>query len=102
LCCKVASSFGDQEIHIDGAWGLTYTAGTCKINWYTVAPVSDDQIERREVAVRITMGAPTLFALRGLLETQSKSLEERGVVMLIEASDDEAADKTGDGGRSES
>lgn len=72
---------GDAEIHIDGAWGLTYTgAGTCKINLYTVAPNEDNNIERREVAARLTMTAQTMFALRDYLDSNCKTLQEHGVI----------------------
>jgi len=67
---------GDQEIHIDGAWGLMISSGNCKINLYTLVPTEDHDVERREVAARITMSIPTLFALRDFFDAQVKFLQE--------------------------
>lgn len=72
---------GDTEIHVDGAWGLTYTGGgTCKINLYTVAPNEDSEIERREMVARVTMTTQTMFALKDYLDKNCKILLERGLV----------------------
>jgi hypothetical protein len=71
---------GDPEIHVDGAWGLTYVNGICKLNFYTVTSNTDENIERREVAVRISMILPTFVALRDLLIKQCDTLAEKGVL----------------------
>lgn len=74
---------GDNEIFIDGMWGLTYSsAGICKIHLYTTAPEANDRVERREVVTRLTMAALTLFAVRDFLIDNCKQLEERGFVQV--------------------
>ena len=85
---------GDQEIHIDGAWGLTYTRGICKINLYTVVPTEEEGVERREVAARITMAVPTFFAMRKLFNQLCDALEERGLFTTAEKQTSEIAEKT--------
>ena len=68
---------GDLEIFVDGAWGLTFINGVCKLNLFTVAPDAEGEPERREVAARISMALPTFFSLRDLLVSQCEDLEQR-------------------------
>lgn len=68
---------GDPEIYIDGAWGFTYVNGVCKITTYTVVPTAEPNHERREVAARIIMSLPVIFALKDYLIGQCKRLEEQ-------------------------
>ncbi len=84
---------GDLEIHIDGAWGLTYAGGACKINLYTIAPTTEDNYERREVVARITMLPQVLFALKSYLDRQCKRLLEMGIVLSPEELPKELAEK---------
>ena len=67
---------GDPEIYIDGAWGFMATHGICKVTTYTIAPTEEPNFERREVAVRLTMTLPVLFALRDFLNMQCKKIED--------------------------
>ena len=85
---------GDLEIHIDGAWGLTFTRGTCKINLYTIVPTEEEGVERREVAARITMLLPTLFAMRKFFNELCDSLDKMGVVTTVEQQTGKTVEKT--------
>ena len=86
---------GDNEIHIDGAWGLTYINGACKINLFSTAPTEPkNSIERREVAVRIVMAVPTVFALKDYLVDQCKHLQEKGVVRTEDQSQQTPVEST--------
>lgn len=85
---------GDQEIYIDGAWGFTFTQGACKLNLYTVVPTAEQGIERREVAARITMFAPTFFALRDFLIRQCEFLEEQFEERLEDQTGDDADEES--------
>ena len=84
---------GDQEIHIDGAWGLTYIRGICKINLYTIVPTAEEGVERREVAARITMVVPTLLAMRQFFNELCDTLEEKGLVTSTEEHISETVEK---------
>jgi len=76
----IGSADGDQELYIDGAWGLTVTSGgICKINLFTVAPETDGS-ERREVVARLAMPVRTLFALKDFIAAQCDRLIQEGVV----------------------
>lgn len=67
---------GDPEIYIDGAWGFMAAQGMCKITTYTTAPTEEPNFERREVAARLTMTLPVLYALRDFLNKQCKRLDD--------------------------
>ena len=84
---------GDLEIHVDGAWGVAYTNGICKLQFYTVAPIIEEKYERREVAVRIAMVAPIFFGLRDYLIEQCKRLEEGGIVSPPEGLPEQRAEE---------
>lgn len=73
---------GDNEIWIDGAWGLTVVGGICKINLYTIAPEANSEFERREVCARLTMSPILMVQLRDLLSGNIKLLEERGIITI--------------------
>ena len=96
------SEAGDQEIHIDGAWGFTFASGACKINLYTIAPTAEKNLERREVVARITMVVPTLFALRDYLDRQCKMLEKDGIVFASRESAEAAGERPKDPDKSDS
>lgn len=79
---------GDPEIYIDGAWGFNFVNGICKITTFTVTPTIEPDHERREVAARILMTPPVLFALRDYLIRQCKVIEEQ--LLSVSAEDIQA------------
>ena len=86
--------FGDLEIYVDGAWGVTASSTGIKINFFTTIP-TEEPIERREVAARLVMSLNVFYQLREFLDIQCKKLEEGGMVVKIDpASLAEAVDKS--------
>lgn len=90
--CLYGNETGDKEVYIDGVWGFTFTNGTCKLNLFTIAPVEDPKFERREVAIRVSMQASTMFALRDFLNNQCRVLEEKGLFKQVEIAQGEPAE----------
>ncbi len=69
---------GEPEIFVDGAWGVLYGNGVCKINLYSTAATDpEENIERREVAVRLVMSVITMRQLADFFATNVKKIEDR-------------------------
>ncbi|MGR3342618.1 MAG: hypothetical protein ACU0DI_05230 [Paracoccaceae bacterium] len=66
---------GDEEIYIDGAWGMLTSGVTAKINLYKVAMSFDEGVERREVVARLVMPIPTMLSLRDYLINQCDRIQ---------------------------
>ena len=83
---------GTPEVYVDGAWGFLFSRGICKINFYTVAAAltagvpAEQQPERREIAVRLTMNSPALIELSNYLVRQIDRLAQDGVLPIEEVS----------------
>jgi len=71
---------GSPEIFIDGAWGAAIgTDGIFKINLFTRGISSDLNVERREVAARLTMTGVTLSSLAKFLNERVQDMVEHGI-----------------------
>lgn len=90
----IGKESGDTEIHVDGAWGMTFAGGICKISLFSVAPEEDPNIERREVAARLTMSAQTLFAFKEFFDRQCKTLLEQGIIAAVPPEETAMPEKT--------
>ena len=75
------SETGDLELYTDGAWGLMFANGTCKVNLYTVADLGDptDSTERRDVVARLAMPLHVFLGMREFFNKQCDELVKAGV-----------------------
>jgi hypothetical protein len=83
---RISRLYGDDvrdlEIYIDGAWGVTMTQHICKLNLYTHSfEFKEDNVDRREVAVRLVMPISVMFSMRDFFRDQCKRLEDQGGVI---------------------
>jgi len=67
---------GDLEVFADGVWGSQLHNGIVKVNFVTVAPQDGNEIQRKEVAVRLVMPVGMFLALEGFVRDFKIHLEE--------------------------
>lgn len=76
---------GAPEVYVDGVWGVLYSRGVCKMNFYTAGMSPDQKSEIRDIAVRLVMSLPALIDLSAFLVRQINSLAQDGILINEEA-----------------